>query len=573
MHTMTMVTMEALEAVLDRPFISKYILERERQACASRMIQLLRSIRHDHAPRSSSVNRMANWLFQLTEARLGSPRDYQNVANNMIEGLVQEGLISKVSKPWVNTETGEEHMIKTLICHVPIFSAGVTGVEEEIPLTRSTISGRTEQCLGFGPSVTGIDQTKALDLLEQHTYVLDRSLLPHVAINLASLPETKVPHVKRTMEDAQAVGDRSYHFGAFLDWRGRINTETGGTLSYQSCRYSRAMVRYQDSRYVDDSSLLLFKAWVDREFGLENRHKTERELIVGDPRKGIMALSAYRELDKLETGDRHSNFIVYPDASCSGMQMAALMLRSPALARATNLIGDNKSDLYTMVANEANVDEEHRTRDFSKPIVTVINYGGGPPKCKQHTANNVPPFAALPDAVQEHITEQYHQAFFRLFPECRWLINESRKPVTKAEVAGGWWHFINPMGTRCWSGKLVNTELDLEEIGHSRYGTNCSVKPMELDRGMAGSLANLTHSVDAAIATAVVLEGGPKRPVSPIHDSFGVHIANMAWVTECYLEQCRKAYRWMPTWFRMNGMGVAHGTLNEADITNGWALS
>ena len=282
------------------------------------------------------------------------------------------------------------------------------------------------------------------------------------------------------------------------------------------------------------------------------------------------------EWRRLANGAKTTRFIAYPDASCSGLQFMSIFLRDRQIAEATNLVGDGKNDLYTLVAENSGLEPEFVNRKLAKPTVQVISYGGGAPKCAQHTATLVPEFAALPADEQLRVAQAYFESFFSLFPTAKWLIRNTQAKAAKMAAEGKHWSFVTPMGTKATAYKLIR-DPDAEgliQIGHSRYGSNTSVTPMVPDWGIAGALANMTHSADAAVCAGVVLDGySTGRTVMPIHDSFGVKINDIGWVRQQYLRQMQACWEWSPKWLKANGLNVRDCGMSRDEITNTWSLA
>jgi hypothetical protein len=567
---LTTINMQGVMAALRRSFITKYVSgSLEVEALAASIMRVSRGLTHDYAPRSAVVTGMADMIYQITEARHDAHQCLL-VSNNLTAALQQEGFWGVVTK----VHDGQE--INCVSCNMAPERAYAVPEFDVLPYTRSAVTRRPSDVQGYADPVSGVSISDTLDALNQIRVSLEDSMIPIIESVLPVLSEAKRPHVQRVLDNARRLKGTTFKYGWFNDWRDRWYSDSGGVLSHQNCKFSRSLICTPEEYKVTEAGRAAALAWIEREYGTPPTVINAVEEVRRDPKEGIMKVRCWMEWRRLKGGATTSRFIAYPDASCSGLQFMSIFLRDRRIAEATNLVGSAKSDLYTMVAENTGLGGALMSRTLSKPTVQVISYGGGAPKCAAHTAALVPSFAALDGEEQLRVAEEYFESFFSLFPTAKWLIRNTQTKAAAMAAQNRHWSFVTPMGTKATAYKLIRDPeaTGLVQIGHSRYGSNTSVTPLVPDWGIAGALANMTHSADAAVCAAVVCAGAESgRTVMPIHDSFGVRINDIDWVREQYLHQMRECWEWAPKWLKANGLSVRDCGLHKDEITNTWALA
>ena len=566
----TSINMAAVMKALSRTFITKYVSgSLEVEALAASIMRISRGLVHDHAPRSATVVGLADHLYQIMEGRHDG-HQCTLVANNLVTALQQEGFWGVVTKQVDGTE------IRCVSCNMDPERAISVPEFDLLPYTRSAVTRRPSDVQGHAEGVAGVDLGDALAALSEIRVAIEDSMIPIIESVLPVLSDAKRPHVDRVLQHARRLKGCTFKYGWFNDWRDRLYSDSGGVMSHQNCKFSRALICTPEEYQITEGGRAAAMAWIELEYGKPPVVINALEEVRRDPKEGIMKVRCWMEWRRLANGAKTTRFIAYPDASCSGLQFMSIFLRDQRIAQATNLLGDSKEDLYTMVAENTGLSGDLVSRKLAKPTVQVISYGGGAPKCAAHTANLVPEFAALPGMQQLEVAEAYFNSFFGLFPTAKWLIRNTQAKAAKMAAEGRHWSFVTPMGTKATAYKLVRDPeaQGLIQIGHSRYGSNTSVTPMVPDWGVAGALANMTHSADAAVCAGIVLDGhATGRTVMPIHDSFGVRINDIDWVRQQYLHRMQDCWEWAPKWLKANGLNVRDCGLKADQITNTWALA
>ena len=173
----------------------------------------------------------------------------------------------------------------------------------------------------------------------------------------------------------------------FYDWRGRVYHQAGEWGSLQNNKLSRAALsspeRYTVTKEGFDYLITVFK-----DEGWATTEEEARQYLL-DPKfdgNGALDWEAVRAaitiLQIAEDGT--TNYLLEQDATCSGFQHMALLMRDIELAKIVNVAFSNKSgDLYMYVAEENDIATllfkgcTKKARKFSKTIVMLTGYGSG----------------------------------------------------------------------------------------------------------------------------------------------------------------------------------------------------
>ena len=271
------------------------------------------------------------------------------------------------------------------------------------------------------------------------------------------------------------------------------------------------------------------------------------------------------------------------DQTTSGPGIIAALVRSPAIARATNMIGTTRHDLYERVAAdvvqllrsdlEAGDIKEQRLAGFwlergvsramaKGPVMTSV-YGAQLLGVAEHLA------ALLDEAEGEVSLARLERE--RLVP-CRYLARKFGlvlgARLGPAMALQGWMRSLSraclqrnqplawtsPAGLPIRVGRPVPAKSRVPTLLHGRRSWQTLMDqplPGELSaRETSRSItANLIHSFDAAMAWAVVCGGAEQGiPVLPNHDCFAVAPCDAPWLAATLSREVRALYQpeWLP---------------------------
>lgn len=208
-----------------------------------------------------------------------------------------------------------------------------------------------------------------------------------------------------------AEGDDIFYHPLFLDWRGRIYTNST-ILSFQSSELSRSLIMFKDGVILNEKGIESLKIFLANCYGLNKLSLNERIQWTIDNQDNIMNcktnffwLRAKEPFLFLATCLEYNNVIndenyisrlpIYIDATCNGLQHLAAMTNDVNLAKYVNLLKSNDDlipeDIYKEMANKVIkniktiIDDEGQpytklallniNRSFIKRGIMTISYG------------------------------------------------------------------------------------------------------------------------------------------------------------------------------------------------------
>lgn len=383
--------------------------------------------------------------------------------------------------------------------------------------------------------------------------------------------------IEESLRQVEAIGDRPVWFAYDLDFRGRVYS-SNRYVTHQGPDHEKALVSLQGVPCGEEGFQWLLKAaaghyglgkakWEERlAWGKDSLdllvaiadHPLERlELWRGadDPWQLLQAARAVRQW--LEDPATPIGCPVRLDQTCSGVGIAAALLRDKRLARLTNLIGSTRADIYQVVADrvtkllrqevEAAGDVAARQAVFWLDFGVDRSLAKGPVMTSIYGASHQSLMDGLVAAIEERKGQadlwrlqgdvlapvRYMAGFMRQalkeeIAPClalqEWLRGVSRKVVSKQQAI----EWTSPMG---WPMRLA------AELGDTvASGTALTARPRQRARSEAhpegelsaratnrGITANAIHSFDAAFCHSVVC-GAEAQGVQILtnHDCFAV---------------------------------------------------
>ena len=243
----------------------------------------------------------------------------------------------------------------------------------------------------------GINNLLLNYLLNEGKYILDSAILKNDL------------QKEITLKLAEIIGDTPFYLTCHADWRGRLYTESF-FLTYQGYDLSNSLVNYWEGQSLSESGKYYFyihganchnydgiskKSFIDRINWVKTNYdkiiNLDRELILDA--KNIFSFTSFclnmREINR--DGKWIVKSAVFLDATCSGIQHLAAMLKDVELGAQVNLNKSSEhdvpSDIYSYLLNYIN-DNIHKhgekdefshfkfiqlTRDIVKnPIMTKV---------------------------------------------------------------------------------------------------------------------------------------------------------------------------------------------------------
>lgn len=407
--------------------------------------------------------------------------------------------------------------------------------------------------------------------------------------------------IERTIRQAEQLAGAPCWFAWTMDFRGRLYT-TNRELTHQGPDWQKALVMAADGKPCDDRAAdWILKAaaghWGVRGSWEERlawgRGAFERMLAAAeaplervhlwrDAKDPWQFLSCCRALEQwaIEPGQPIRQLLRL-DQTSSGPAIVAALTRDRAIARATNLIGSTRHDLYAEVAEEvtrllrsdleAGDLKEQRlagqwlergiTRAMAKgPVMTTIYGAKHLGLAEQLVAQLDAQEGEVSLAVLERerlVPCRYLARKFALVLGAKlkaalelqaWLRNAARLCMSKNQPV----QWTTPMGLPVQVGRPTPRDSRITTIlgGRKRWQTVFDQpKPGELSaRESSRSItANLVHSFDAAFAWAMVCISAEQGVLMlPTHDCFAVTPSDAEWLHRTLHSQLGQMYR--PDW-------------------------
>jgi len=263
---------------------------------------------------------LITFTFSKTDSTVDFAGDWKKLANEPIRPLLEE------PEPW-DTDFGGNG-------------------------TRPLVSGRPL-------SVVSKDQIEALNATQATPFTINLFILTRALANKECFSEA--PMELKALEWAKEHYGKDYFLPLFLDWRGRIYTDSGALCSYQGGDLHRALCDFSDCDTIEEGSDELdhFLDSIETEYGVtvDNYVAVMQEDVPSEYNSKsrffcrLRAAAAIEEV--LLTGK--TRYILQQDATCSGMGHIACIMRDEKLARKTALLGtvEQADDLYTETATTA----------------------------------------------------------------------------------------------------------------------------------------------------------------------------------------------------------------------------
>ena len=342
---------------------------------------------------------------------------------------------------------------------------------------------------------------------------------------------------------------------AFYDWRGRVYDMSGEWGSLQNNKLSRAALSAPERYAVTEEGFHYLKKLFFHE-GWPTTPEDAQEYLENPQFDGNGAIdwmgarAALTILEIHKTG--MTNYLVEQDASCSGFQHMALLMRDLRLAEIVNAVFSHiHGDLYLMVAEEGKIAEYlfdgdlRKARKFAKTIVMLTGYGSG--------ASGIASSYWL-DAGGEGELDEEEGLFLAdedttIFIGTKEFTYENLKGFVKEqqEILFKKFPSIQVLRTECIKYYVECINADPESFIWTTPDGFIAHRVITLDEqecnrvGAAGAMPNLIHSLYAAIVRYVIRNWN--RTLGVVHDAFFTTINDALELRELV----REAYRYIHT--------------------------
>ncbi|MEX0735730.1 MAG: DNA-directed RNA polymerase [Steroidobacteraceae bacterium] len=414
-----------------------------------------------------------------------------------------------------------------------------------------------------------------------------------------NLSRDKRKELTRKIDIAEKyVDEERFYFPHYLDFRGRMYP-FASYLNPQADDVGRSLLEFADGKPLGERGLFWLKVHVANTFGIDKVSFEERVRWVENNLNALhdyaaapldsplwesadkpwMALAACVELaDALIEGPGYvSHLPIAMDGACSGLQHYSALLRDAVSGAAVNLVpADKPGDIYTEVAQIAQREIDNSqdpdsaawkgkvTRKLAKQPTMTYCYG----------ATRYGMQAQIEEAIKSLGGNVYRDAAY-LAPKIRNAIEQkvvaAREAMcfikalakiasasfvvpavngSKTEAATTkhsfpmWW--VAPSGfpvMQDYRMKKTKSSSVFFKTQKHQLSLESDDAQQNLRQHVAASAPNFIHSLDAAHLMETVVAGGAAglKHFTVVHDSFGVHAADVdtlhACVRETFIEQ------------------------------------
>lgn len=414
---------------------------------------------------------------------------------------------SKIIRPNLKLDQGTLTVLNNLMYQPPMVCKPNEWTENN---TGGWLSVDKHCVLGKGNSHSQRQNLKCLNKLQQLEWIIDEQIM----FGFADQDEFKG-------DNAIFIEylNTPFYFVWRYDKRGRMYSE-GYNINLQSSEYRKAMISLNYPEVVTPEGLDWMKIAVANAFGLDKLpfnsriawFESQDDFFPDVADEPIMATKLLRAYQDAEDGKLVS-CNMFLDATASGIQIMAALSNCATTARAVNMIGDERADVYSEVAavmnKELDSSEAVNRDDTKKPVMTHFYNSVEGPK-RNFTDNQVKAFYNALDgafAGAQDVLESINYCWSDK-DVFAWTLPDGHRAVVRSKVTEG------------TTVPLADSDFYYEYTAYKASGNMRHLAP------------NIIHSIDGWIAREMVRRCN--FALAHIHDAFTCHPNNMGEVVETY---------------------------------------
>ena len=230
----------------------------------------------------------------------------------------------------------------------------------------------------------------ALQAMSNFPFVLD-----HRCTEIFSEYRESLPHdAREAFLPTRTINEWGLITGTFycpwngLDEQNRAYANTAGTVAPMYDKVSRAVARHAEAKPVSAEDMVLFEAWLRREFKFSGTVEAWADAIISNPLEHCggnpMSIgAAFGWYDAVKTGE--SNYIMYIDAPASGLGHIYAKAGNPRLELMVNMNAKGYQHPHIILAKALRNVDIHNLRgadlstivqELAKPTTNPGQYGG-----------------------------------------------------------------------------------------------------------------------------------------------------------------------------------------------------
>jgi DNA-directed RNA polymerase len=384
---------------------------------------------------------------------------------------------------------------------------------------------------------------------------------------------------RMTMETVKRFKDKVFYIPWSFDYRGRAYP-IPSFLTVQDTDFGKSLIRFADESPInsDAEEWLAFQCATTYGNGLDKATMSERldwvkdniPLITRVAKEPVDNLSDWEAADEpwqflsscdeyyhcVSLRDRHTTGLcVATDATCSGLQILALLAKDKKTATLVNVVAsDRPQDAYAVVAERSkpNIPEnlrEYWDRKCCKRVVMTIPYNAKPFSNRTYIRDAFKDKGIEIDKDDLTITVQaVRDAMLDVVPGpmnvMKWIESEVSKAISRGITELKW---VTPSGfvvsQKIMKKNVVRLKLQLLGDCELRVATEDS-NEVDRQRHKAATAPNLIHSLDASLLHLSATRF--KAPIALIHDSVLCRATDMSilssLVRETYMDIAKQDY-------------------------------
>jgi len=381
-----------------------------------------------------------------------------------------------------------------------------------------------------------------IEILNNQKFTIDKSIVKYFKFDKDWSNERVADEKRKQIILREIPSKKPFYFKWGTDYRGRIYC-SGDTLNPQGDDYRKSMLKYEPIELNSVGEVWL-KIKIASAFGLDKEPKWKQLTWFNKNEKNLEKLrdnadDRYEYITLVNDYRKYQNgksigTIVGVDAPQSQLQILALILKSKAIAKASNLIGDEKQDNYKRLANAMNefIDVGFE-RSEVKYMLMTFGYGAGDNRLNQIAKRDIhPEKLEKVKQAQMDIVLIFKAALKRILPG----LEDTLKEINNLWEAEGF-SYTMPDGFK------VNVLESNDEYFTGIYDVNG--EPIEIKfkadgivfdkRNSLLPFVSIVHSIDAYVAREIIKRANRNGiEIYTIHDDFRVHPNDAQWVVNEY---------------------------------------
>jgi DNA-directed RNA polymerase len=427
-----------------------------------------------------------------------------------------------------------------------------------------------------------LDETgRPKDVIRNPLVETDKELLIKYKRDCTNVYQAEIARVSKVLQTSLAItiieeylNEKGFYFVLFMDTRGRIYT-VGGYLSYQADQKIRSVIAFKNGERIGDRGKYWLYVHAANTYGNDKISFDERVKFTEDNLDEFLSYAdnpfenmgwdkADKPMEFLQTCfhlknvkkqglDYVCNLPVSMDATCSGLQILSILSRDYETGWKVNVTpSDKPNDIYSIICDSVTGEVKKLAGEGSLEANRWLQFGINRNLVKRNIMTYV--YGLKPFGAREQVFDEYKKQVDLGkpkilkddgFSDCRWLADINwrhiQTQVPKASELMVWFQYVAKLFSQANIPMKWVTPVGFKAVQDYKYLREYKVKTAisgqlvyttlrkemlrsDVRRMQSSSAPNITHSLDAALATAVAVyckhNSDPIPNVFMVHDSF-----------------------------------------------------